>query len=977
MDRTLFMRIWPVFVEEAREHLQQIGAGILQMEQPPEGRPAGLLDSLRRTAHSLKGSAASLGLTDIEKWAHVLETALVGRDPMGQLEPRLVETALAGVEAVETALARGDAGEEPRVEGIEAILAALSGEAPLPKPAPKKEEPGALEQVWDVFRTEAREHVAQLKEALAGQQSRGAACASDEMGGLARIAGSLKGSASVLGLKDMERIAGEIEQVLGEAARQRTVSPQVVGRLRSDLEGLEALVGGPGQAAQSAAPEPAPRPARVELPMAALQQTFRAEAEETLAALEGTLSKLCSPFDGDRRAEVDEATRRAHNLKGSAGAVGAALVSELAAKLHGAFPKLAEPGLEASRAAATLAGALVDLQQAIAEWGRPAPADEKPAEPKAEPRPEAKVEPEAAGAGATGAQIPADRVIRVSVNTLESLARQIEGMTISRSRLDRRARDLQNQAAQAQEMMRLCEQMLSDLRFANSQVALQPLEESVQGMRSLQRGLVRMGQELLRESEQERLTTTGIREDLKDLRMVPASTALEPLRRTVRETAGRVGKQVELRIAGGDVRLDRRILDQLKDPLLHMVRNAIDHGLEETEQRRKLGKNPSGLLELRVERRGHRIAVVIADDGSGLPADKVRAAAVRRGLVTAEAASRMEDAEALRLIFRAGLSTAEKVTNISGRGIGLDVVHEVVTRLGGTVDLDTVPGKGTTFTLVLPLTLAATMAVVVRLAGELAALPYEAVERILRLKSEDLGTVAGRASVTVEEAQVPFASLAQVLGLQGRLPMEGNAAQPALLVEVGGQRVVFAVEEVVGQQEIVVQSLGRHIARTAHLGGAAVLDDGKVVPVFNAQELVRLARPMARSKKADEGRTRILIADDSLTTRSAMKAVLEIAGYQVLPAGDGEEAWQFLQESPCQLVVTDVQMPRMDGLALTRRVKGDARFARIPVILVTSLDSAADRAAGLDAGADGYLVKREVERGKLLDLVRQLLPGKG
>jgi two-component system chemotaxis sensor kinase CheA len=232
--------------------------------------------------------------------------------------------------------------------------------------------------------------------------------------------------------------------------------------------------------------------------------------------------------------------------------------------------------------------------------------------------------------------------------------------------------------------------------------------------------------------------------------------------------------------------------------------------------------------------------------------------------------------------------------------------------------------------------------------------------------------------VEIAEAQVPFTSLAQVLGLaQAKLALESAGTQPAVLIDAGGQRVIFAVDEVVGQQEVVVHSLGKHVSKAPHLGGAAVLEDGRVVAVLNAFELVRLARPMTRGKQSDEGKTRVLIADDSLTTRSAMKALLEIAGYQVLPAGDGEEALKLLAETPVSLVVSDVQMPRMDGLALTRRIKADERFSALPVILVTSLDSATDRAAGLEAGADGYLIKREVERGKLLELVKQLLPNRG
>jgi two-component system chemotaxis sensor kinase CheA len=295
-----------------------------------------------------------------------------------------------------------------------------------------------------------------------------------------------------------------------------------------------------------------------------------------------------------------------------------------------------------------------------------------------------------------------------------------------------------------------------------------------------------------------------------------------------------------------------------------------------------------------------------------------------------------------------------------------------VVRLGGAVDVSSVPGRATRFDLELPLTLAATAAILFRLGRDLAALSADAVERVLLLGPGDVGTVAGRATVGVGQAQVPFAWLGQLLGLApGRAAAK---AQPALVLALGAQRAVVAVDEVLGQQEVVVGALGARAARATHLAGASVLDDGRVVAVLNAAEVLRRVQPAALRAQVASA-PRIVVADDSLTTRAAMKALLELAGYQVMAAGDGEEAFQLVRDQGAALVVSDVQMPRLDGLGLARRLKDDARLRAIPVILVTSLDAPEDRAAGLAAGADGYLVKREVERGRLLELVRQLLPG--
>jgi two-component system chemotaxis sensor kinase CheA len=521
-------------------------------------------------------------------------------------------------------------------------------------------------------------------------------------------------------------------------------------------------------------------------------------------------------------------------------------------------------------------------------------------------------------------------------------------------------------------VVRQLEQALQALRLAQAGDERVTVEVAVQRLRTLGADLRRLAHDGAREAETQRLAGTVLREDLRSLRMVPAALMLEPLRRTVREVAGRLGKTVELEVSGGDVRLDRRIVDELRDPLLHLVRNAADHGVETGEARRAAGKPEVGHLSVRIEPRGSRIGVVVEDDGRGLDLETVRASAVRKGLLTAEAAGRLPDAEAARLIFLPGFSTASAVTEISGRGVGLDVVQSTVVRLGGAVDVSSVPGRSTRFDLELPLTLAATAAILFRIGRDVGALSADAVERVLLLGPGDVGSVAGRATVEVGAVQVPFAWLSQLLGLApGRMAAK---AQPALVLALGAQRAVVAVDEVLGQQEVVVGALGLRAARASHLAGASVLDDGRVVGMLNAAEVVRRVQPASLRAQAPQS-TRVVVADDSLTTRSAMRAVLELAGYQVTPAADGEEAFQIVRDQGAALVVSDVQMPRLDGLGLTARLKADPRLRSIPVILVTSLDAPEDRAAGLAAGADGYLVKREVQRGKLLELVRQLLPG--
>ncbi|WP_242343555.1 hybrid sensor histidine kinase/response regulator, partial [Anaeromyxobacter terrae] len=614
---------------------------------------------------------------------------------------------------------------------------------------------------------------------------------------------------------------------------------------------------------------------------------------------------------------------------------------------------LAEGGADAPRATAALAGDLIDLREALSR--APVAVSEAPS-----------------SAPAAAAQARGEKSIRVLASTLASIGRQVELLSLAEARRARRARDVFGHAASVREALHALDEAGRALSGAGVEAGRAELTQASIRLREVAAELARVAREAAREAEQQRLAGAVLREDLRALRMVPAALVLEPLRRAVRDVAGRLGKEVELTVDGGDARLDRQIVDALRDPLLHLVRNAVDHGIEAPAARRSAGKPAAGRVAVRVEARGSRVAIIVEDDGPGLDVAGLRAAAVRQGVLTAEQADRLTDPEAARLVFHAGLSTARAVTEISGRGVGMDVVLETLARLGGTVDVRWEAGRGTRFDLEVPLTLSASAALVFRVGRDVIALPAEAIEHVVLVAPGDLGTVAGRTTARIAGEHVPYVPLARLL----RMPESAGPParqRVALVLMHGGARVAVGVDELVGQQELVISSLGARVAAVQHLAGAGVLDDGRVVGVLSAAELVRRAQPGTAPGRG-EGARRVVVADDSLTTRSAMKALLEMAGYAVIPAADGEEALQILRESGADLVVSDVQMPRLDGFALTRKVKADPRLRRTPVVLVTSLEAAEDRAAGLAAGADGYLVKREVERGQLLDLVRQLLP---
>ncbi|MGH7439959.1 MAG: hybrid sensor histidine kinase/response regulator, partial [Polyangiaceae bacterium] len=467
----------------------------------------------------------------------------------------------------------------------------------------------------------------------------------------------------------------------------------------------------------------------------------------------------------------------------------------------------------------------------------------------------------------------------------------------------------------------------------------------------------------------------SLEEEVRRVRMAPFAEACEGLERAARDLARSTGKEVDLALEGREIELDRSVLAGLKDPLLHLVRNAVDHGIEVASKRQAAGKPARGRVVVGAALRGERVRITVADDGSGLDVAAVREAAARRRLPAPADAK-----EAAQLIFQSGFSTTRFITEVSGRGVGLDVVRGAVEALHGSVTCDAEPGVGLSVVLEVPLTLTTIRAVLVSVAGHVHAVPQSQVQGVLRIGSEDVRSVEGREVISLGDAPVPLASMATVLGFPERETAPGRAKIPVVLVRLGEQRAAFSVDEVLAEQDLVVTSLGRRLRRVPHVIGATVLPSGRIAPILNGADLLKTAlrrapgRPLATGRVAARPKPKqLLVVDDSVTTRSLVKSILETAGYAVVTAPDGVAAWQLLQERGADLVVSDVEMPRMDGCDLTRTIRKSLRFRKLPVVLVTALDSADDRARGLESGADAYLAKSAFDQKQLLETIAQLV----
>lgn len=467
--------------------------------------------------------------------------------------------------------------------------------------------------------------------------------------------------------------------------------------------------------------------------------------------------------------------------------------------------------------------------------------------------------------------------------------------------------------------------------------------------------------------------TDHVADMVRRLRLRPFGDVCEGLPRAVRDVAAAEGKEVALSIEGTEAEADRMVIDTLRDPLLHLVRNAVDHGIETPAERERAGKPRQGRVRVSAELRGGRLVVTVEDDGAGLQEESIRR--ILRERNQPEPSTSIELADAL---LAGGFSTRRVPTEISGRGVGLDIVRSALERIGGTVDVEWSVGRGTTFLLECPPTPATMRAVLVKLGTYIYALPTMHVERLRRVRTADLRSASGGTMLPTAHGPIRVLSLARLLGppLEAR-PLGETAL--VVIVSAGSRRAGLIVDDVLDEDEIVMRPLHAEDGAVPHAAGAAILPSGSVALVLAAPSLLasglRPGTAIAPSAAEDGGRRRqrIVVADDSITTRTLEQSVLESAGYEVFTAVNGEDAWEILEREGADALVADVEMPRMDGFALCRRVRSSERFRELPIVLVTGLESPDDRARGLEAGADAYIVKSSFDQATLLDAVNQLI----
>lgn len=474
---------------------------------------------------------------------------------------------------------------------------------------------------------------------------------------------------------------------------------------------------------------------------------------------------------------------------------------------------------------------------------------------------------------------------------------------------------------------------------------------------------------------------TNLIEDIKDVLMQPVSSLMGTYPRFIRELSRAQGKDVEFETLGEDLQIDRRILEEMKDPFMHIIRNFVDHGIEKPDERIKKNKPRRGKITVSVSQKsGTEVEISITDDGAGIDIEKVKSSAIKSGIISPEKAKGLSEQEVLSLLFQSGVSTSPIVTEISGRGLGLAIVREKLEKLGGEVHVQTQRDVGTTFTIVLPLTLSTFRGVLLQVDEQSFIIPTMNIERAQRVYKDEIATMENMDAIQFEGTLVPLIRLGDVLGVSN-----GGAVLPdklfVIIISLAGKDIAFTVDEIMAEQEVLVKSLGSQLSRTKYFSSATILGSGQVVPIINVYDLMKSAAKIvtgtmpqeALSGSKEKTKKSILVVEDSITSRTMIKDILESANYHVVTAVDGVEGFETLGNEHFDLVISDVEMPRMNGFDLTAKIRNHEKFADLPVVLATSLQSKEGQERGIEVGANAYVIKSSFDNGDLLETVRRFV----
>jgi two-component system chemotaxis sensor kinase CheA len=675
---------------------------------------------------------------------------------------------------------------------------------------------------------------------------------------------------------------------------------------------------------------------------------FLKEAEEHISSLQNRL--LVLEKEPGNTVLIHDLLRNAHTLKGSARMLGFEDISVIAHRMEDFLKEMEDGDRQVDSVGVDLllqgTDAINRMTDALAK-GAPSPVDLEKFLYAFEHGGSTADAITVQDAAEADTQID---TVRTSVKTLDSLVNLLGELIINKKRFEDKTSDLKE----------LC-------RSAGGSVATDRLKEF---HRNLEEDVLYLG-----------FIIQQLHAEAMALRMLPLKTITEGYVRMVRDLSKSQGKEVNFEIIGDHIEVDRVLLESLKPMFLHMLTNAVDHGIELPEERIARGKPAVGTIRLTARHEGNSVVIEIRDDGSGMDPHKIKQTALRRGVIDKEEAEMLRDDEALYLTLRQGFSTSEIVTDISGRGVGMDVVKMNIEKVKGNLILKSEVGAYTEVHLQLPLTLAVIDALIVTSGDQQYAIPLSYVQETLKIRAEDISTVAGKEVITVRSSAIPLISLSGLLGLQEQKTLISGGKVSAVILKQRDQSIACIIDKNNGTSEIVVKGLGGQLKRVHHTFGATILGDGNPALILDVPDIFATAegvssgglRKALNDSQNRAFRGRVLVVDDSITTRTMEKSILKAHGYDVTIAISAEDALEKVATTSFDLVISDVEMPGLNGFQLTARLRAMEEYRTVPVIIVSSLSKDEHKRQAIEAGAQAYIVKGAFEQGTLLDTVESLI----
>ncbi len=936
------------FKEEADEMVERFNQGLMALESDPGNSE--WLQEIARLAHTIKGTASMMGIDSISEISHGMEDAIIlVRDDELEMSAELGDVLFSGLDAIQVLLNQLAGQEEDNTPNVAELLKQIGRftnpdqgdmatkpetpaspeaeispitlpETPSELPEPVGEQEPEVNEFLGIFKMEAQELLEVLNQgALDLEESPDNA---DVISELARAAHTLKGSAKMMGFDDISSVAHKLEdRLMSIRDGDEQMTPEVGDLIFSSLDAINALLeGGAPPPFEDTDHEP-----QTDIDTQTVVKTRKEVDTDPGTKPPGTISD---------RGPLASAFGKAETIPDSS---------------------TDQPAAEPAGPMTLLEGSDIQLGQLM---------------PKSTTTPLATIIQE---------------TIRVDTGKVDDLVNMAGEMVVNQIRFEdglsmlKRLSMVHKDQHQRWQFVRDAFMSLRDSGAELPDSLLDSVQRYTEGRNDLDAVMSSYSRHVSDDTVHLSLMTGDLQHHVMALRMVPVASVFESFRRTIRDIAREMGKKVKAEIEGQETEIDKKMIEGIKDPLVHLVRNAIDHGIESPAERLRFGKPEEGTLKLTARGEGDHIIIEIQDDGRGMNPESIRTSAIRKGVVTSEEADGLSERDCLHLIFRPNFSTKGDVTEFSGRGVGMDVVKTNIEGLKGEVHIETDQGNGTRFVLMLPLTLAVTRVLFVECGSNTFAIPTSSVLKTAKIRRSDIKSIERREAIQILDRTVPLVNLNDVLFLPGRDSKDGKLS--IIVLQYAGEYIGFVVDKVVGEQEIVIKELGVHLQDVPNLAGAAVLGSGDVVVVLHVPELFTSSKQTARvagtrvaaPSHIESAARRVLVVEDSLATRELERNIIAAQGYEVDVATDGLEALQLLISKDYDLVVTDISMPKMDGFQMIARIKENRDLMHLPVVIVSGNDSAEERRRGLELGVEGYVVKTAFDQTGLLDTIHRLI----